>query len=71
MKRVEVTWLDAMRGEGDALDAKLGIERRSVGWLVQDEDDGVVIAMSRDGGKEFERWFGIPRPYIVKVRRLK
>lgn len=74
MKVVEVTWLDATRSDDEPNLNADGAVRRTVGWLVKDRKKGVIIAMSRDEGDgvtPFERWFFIPRPYIIKIRRLK
>lgn len=72
-RMVEVTWLDAMRGEGSTDDAPartFGTVRRTVGWMVSDQKAGVLIAMSKDG-LAYERWFSIPRPYIMTVKDVK
>lgn len=68
---VLVTWIDAMRSDDEATGLEqLSIKRETLGWLLRDDDAGVVIAMTHDEGK-FERSFSIPRPYIEDVRRLK
>lgn len=69
-----VTWLDASRTESNLTGREdIGIRRESVGWVLNNVPQGVVLAMTRDelnGNIEYERGFTIPRPYIVKVRRL-
>lgn len=71
-RAVMVTWIDATRGDDFAPPATAaGIERRTLGWLLRDDDEGVVLAMSDDGPAGFERWYAIPRAYIVSVDRAR
>ena len=70
-----VTWIDAGRTESSLTGREdVGIRRQTVGWVLNNVSQGVVVAMTRDelnGGIEYERGFTIPRAYIVKVRKLK
>lgn len=70
-KVARVTWLDASRTD-DVVTAhdRIGVERQTVGWLLRDDRDGVIIAMTLDEDR-FERGFTIPRNYIVSVERLE
>lgn len=72
MKIALVTWLDATRtDESVQPHTRVGTKRETVGWLLRRDDEGVVIAMSRDwDGTDFERGFTIPRPYVSSVRIL-
>ncbi len=71
MKIVEVTWLDAGRTEDTVTGREsIGIERRTVGWLMRDDEEGVIVAFSDDGEAGYERAFLIPRAYVRDVRRL-
>lgn len=66
MKVVLVKWLDATRTD-DTMGAfdKVGVIRETVGWLLHDNEDGVILTMSRDfEGTSYERGFTIPKPYI-------
>jgi hypothetical protein len=71
MKIVLVKWLDATRTD-DVISAsgKIGIVRETVGWLLRKDDDGIVIAFTRDDGHDYERGFTIPHTYIKSVRVL-
>ena len=73
MNPVEVTWLDAERGDETWETAAIGIVRHTVGWVVKKDATGIVLAMSRDeypGTEKYERWFAIPTAYITRVRKL-
>lgn len=77
MKLVLVTWLDAIQVDGSdevAPDGPIGAVRHSVGWLLRRDEEGVVIAMSRDEHANrvaYEKGFGIPAAYIRKVKTLE
>lgn len=68
----EVRWLDAQRDDGtpSVVAGPIGVLRRTVGWVLRDDEHGVVLAFSKDAD-EFERTFSVPRAYIRKVRYLK
>lgn len=73
MPFVVVTWIDAMRGD-ESVEATqvISCRRETVGWLLRDDREGVLVAMSKDdqGDKTiYERWFGIPRRYVESVRK--
>jgi hypothetical protein len=71
-KTARVTWIDATRTD-DVVTAhdQIGVQRETVGWILCDNSEGIVIAMTRDDGDRFERGFTIPRNYIVSVERLE
>jgi hypothetical protein len=65
-----VVWLDATRtDETITATEKIGIKRKTVCWVLRDDAEGVVVAMSKDGN-DYERGFTIPRSYIKKVVKL-
>jgi len=65
-----VVWLDATRtDETVTATDKIGIKRETLGWILRDDSQGVVIAMTKDD-KDYERGFTIPRAYIKKVVKL-
>ncbi len=73
MKILEVTWVDATRGDDVFEEPSTLSTRRTVGWVVDETDEFVTLAMSRDvnhGKEEFDRWFTIPTAYITLRRRL-
>jgi hypothetical protein len=63
-----VTWLDATRtDESVRYDHPLTSTRRTLGWILRDDEEGIVIAMTNDD-EGFERGFGIPRAYVKTVQ---
>lgn len=72
---VEVTWLDAERGDDEPNPGRpIGATRKTVGHVVERTDEGIVIAMSHDTFADrmtYERYFAIPKLYIKRVRRLQ
>lgn len=70
MKIALVRWIDASRSDEEVSAYSLGPSvRETVGWLLREDKDGVVVAMSRDDG-HFERGFYIPRAYIEGITKL-
>lgn len=66
-----VKWKDASRTDDVVNPAAMGpVIRETVGWLLSNGPEGVVIAMTNDDGT-YERGFFIPREYIQKVRKLR
>jgi len=71
VKLALVTWLDATRTDDNiSAHASIGVMRETLGWLLYEGKDGVVLAMTRDGDENFERGFTIPHVYIHKVKKL-
>lgn len=67
-QKVEVTWLDAVFTSGDPVPmATVGIMMRTLGWVLRDDSQGIVIASERDAEGGYRRVTEIPRPYIRKV----
>ena len=62
-----VTWFDATKTD-EILDStfNVGSTRRTTGWVLRDDKEGVVVAMSLDD-EGYSRGFGIPRPYIKRI----
>lgn len=72
-----VTWIDATGDDTDDVNAAgpIGATRESAGWLIRNDDWGIVLAFSRDSTApalpvSFAREFRIPALYIKKVRYL-
>lgn len=76
MKLVLVTWLDAqkMSDEDEVTpEGPIGAVRETAGWLLRRDEEGVVIAMSKDNHSDrtaFSRGFAIPKTYIKRVEVL-
>jgi len=68
---VVVEWIDAVRDDDVVVAGAgpIGCNRQTVGWLLRNDEHGVVMAMSDDEGS-YERGFFIPFPYIVQVTQL-
>lgn len=63
---VEVFWWDA--GSGATIEEAKGHHRTSVGYLIENDDDGVVISMEPDmlSGVDF-----ITRPMLTDIKVIK
>lgn len=71
MRLALVTWLDAGRTDDTVTGHEdIGIRRQTVGWVLRNDEKGVVLAMTHDAG-EYERGFFIPRLYIEHQRVLQ
>jgi hypothetical protein len=73
VNRVEVEWVDSHGMEGwhptdDAVALLDKLRCRSVGYLVADDERGVVIALG-EGSEQLLSSMAIPRQAIVKVTR--
>lgn len=75
MNLVQITWIDAIGGDGWTTEKEL-LEQRpvihnSVGYVVMEDDDKVTITMSYDKDREsLGAWLCIPKKYIVEMREL-
>lgn len=67
-KLVEVVWRDARFN----LDDPIGlVEMRTVGWMLADDDEHVLVAGERATDEEYYRAFtAIPRGCVCEVRAL-
>lgn len=75
MNLVQITWIDAIGGDGWTTEKELKeqelIIHNSVGYVVMEDDDKVTITMSYDKDHEsLGAWLCIPRRYIVEMREL-
>jgi len=75
MKYVLVTWLDASGGDGSvSSDEQVGVLRKSLGFLLSSNAEGVIIAQTRDAWASksitYERGYNIPRSYVKSVKVL-
>lgn len=73
MNLVQITWIDAVGGDGWTTEKELReqelIIHNSVGYLVTEDKDKVMITMSYDKDKEsLGAWLCIPKVYIVEMR---
>jgi len=75
MKRVEVIWIDAAYNystwERDEIERKFGlVELKTVGWLVMEKPDCLVLAMEHNVSEDtFRHLCAIPKSGIKKVKR--
>ncbi len=73
---VEVDWTDAVgkHGWSDSL-ATLSPRTKSVGYLVRDDDEVIVLVESIDEDPESTRPYGcstaIPRSMVKKIRQIR
>lgn len=73
---VVVDWVDAafVRGEVSAADLETPPVVHTAGWLVRDEPGWVAVALERsagnDGAEDLRFVIVIPRPVVVRVRRV-
>jgi hypothetical protein len=79
LRRVEVEWLDSM-SEGRWVDMETAVRtatreamcHRSVGYLIHETDDLVLLAGSRsEGGENVADTMQIPRVAVLAVHDLK
>ena len=76
MKRVSVTWIDAIGGGDDWISLEdLKKEKPhihySMGFLAHETEECITISMSYDAEEQnMGGWLCIPRPYIVKIEEL-
>lgn len=75
MKLVQVTWVDAVGGDGwlslKDLEKETPTTHISVGFIVKDTKDYLTITMSYDEQKtNLGAWLCIPKKYIKKVKKL-
>ena len=63
-------WRDASHGIGECYPGDMGlVELEEVGWLVQEDDDSVTLAMEHQTGAETRRlWLSVPKVNIVDRR---
>lgn len=69
-RRVSVRWLDAegcndQENVEDVLRGSIGVEREDMGWLVRDDDAGVILAGSLISDGTIDRRLSIPRAYVL------
>jgi hypothetical protein len=66
---VIVTWLDAaFSTAGYNLANKIGLVMQTVGWLLRNDEEGVVVIGEIDEQGENRRVTEIPRPYVEEVK---
>lgn len=73
-KMVEVTWLDACSHLGYYYkDEEFFLTQYSVGFLVKDDEDGIVLAIScaPKANNPYKTCIEIPRGMVKKVRKLQ
>lgn len=71
-KIAKVTWLDATKRDDTFHHPfEIGVTRECVGWILQDDEEGVIVALD-DSGPEYgyEYAIGIPRDYVKSVEYL-
>ncbi len=75
-KIVEVEWLDAQSGFSTPLTIEELEETEpyhtfSVGYLVKEDKEKIVLGFMLFGEEMFKHWQLIPRGMIKKIRRIK
>lgn len=75
MNLVQITWVDAIGGDGWTTEKELKeqelIIHNSVGYVVMEDNDKVTITMSYDADKDnLGAWLCIPKRYIVEMREI-
>jgi len=76
IKRVEVTWIDATLKQGwlslqqAEKFAKTPLVVQTMGWLIEENKDNIVLGMGVDSEDDFHELFKIPRGCIKKIQRL-
>ena len=73
---VEVVWRDSILFTGgwepykSVVQASRRVRQRTVGYVLRDDKDGVVLASSLGQGGDVYGVVSIPRQQVVRVRRL-
>lgn len=75
MNLVQITWIDAIGGDGWTTEKELREQtltiHNSVGYLVAEDEDKVTITMSYDEDREsLGAWLCIPKKYVVEMREI-
>lgn len=67
---VLIRWRDALRYE-ESPPSRCYIIRETVGYIVSEDADGIILAMDRDEDGNYEKGFGVPTAYIVERASLE
>lgn len=74
MKPVLVEWRDACSSQGWQ-NPKLGnfdlLRVHTVGWLIQEDDEKIVVALNRCSNGAVGDTVSIPKPWVGKITRFK
>jgi hypothetical protein len=58
-------WRDAVKFE-ESPPSRCYIMRETVGWIVSEDLEGIILAMDKDEDGNLEKGFGVPREYVVE-----
>lgn len=79
-KTVEVTWLDSEQNASweklsDVLEDQGTLDCKSVGYLIADKEDRIILASSMSSDEEYEEhishYITIPRAAVVSIKELR